>query len=146
MTYKVTFQEERRFRGSWSNFARVEVIPLSLDLEVDDGVGNCCAVGYISNFFTDGDFKRHPADHHYVTVEAIKGGCKDLVEASCSLAYATINTSQRLTEAALLEAGFVCPTEGWAYRNPKYSHTDTGVKVFVKPLFKVFKRKPRKEK
>jgi hypothetical protein len=69
-----------------------------------------------------------------------------LLREGCSLAYTTINTEQRLTEAALLEAGFVCQTDGWAYRNPKYSHTDTGVKVFIKPLFKVLKRKPRKEK
>lgn len=76
-------------------------------------------------------------------MKAIREGCTELLREGCSLAYATINTNQRLTEAALLEAGFVCQTDGWAYRNPKYSHIGTGVKVFIKPLFKVLKRKPR---
>lgn len=146
MTYQVTYKVERTV-SSWfyGEPDRVVEEPLSLDLNVDEGVGGCCAVGMLANFFVDDEFKRHPADHHYVTVQAIKEGCKELIDSRCSLAYATINTEQTKTEACLLEAGFVCQTDGWAYRNPKHPTYKTGVKVFIKPLHKVLKR-IRKEK
>lgn len=144
MTYQVTYIVRENFWLGWNNQRHRDVL-LDLELEVDEGVGGCCAVGSVQGFFADDKFKRHKEDHHYVTVRALKRACKELVEAGCSLAYATINTNQKLSEAALLEAGFVCQTDGWAYRNPNHSNTTTGVKVFIKPLYKVRKRAPKKE-
>ncbi len=142
--YKVTYHETSYIYNPWGPNKEVKV-PLDLELEWDDTTGGCCAVGSLQGFFNDMDFKRHKADHHFVTVRALKRGCRDLREQGCSQAFVTINTNQKLSEAAILEAGFTCTTDGWAYRDPKHSSTKTGVKIFTKVLYKTLKRTPKEK-
>jgi hypothetical protein len=143
MPYEVTYMVNEYVWVGWGKRTGNRRVLLDRKLDVNAGVGGCCAVGSVEGFFDDYEFKRHKADHHYVTVRALNNSCQELVQMGCSLAYATINTEQRLSEAALLEAGFVCQTSGWAYRDPDHSRTRTGVKVFIKPLYKVLKRSPK---
>lgn len=112
---------------------------MQLQLTICDGraypVGGCCAICAIRHF---------PQDKYYAFTEKevkdweeeITAFEQEIASKGKSIAFASVNMTQKKAGEMLERLGYVCPFDGWAIRDPEIEPKGGGVRVYVKPVFK----------